>query len=110
MFGEVTKKGECVVLGGGEEMWFADGSLSSAQAAEKPLVGGEARVEMRSVFCELPSLCFEFEMLRDKGPVERRHPIGNEIVFMDPGLIIGVVGGELNGGEVVYVVMRVPEA
>ena len=47
---------------------------------------------MRSVFCELPALSLELEVLGDKGPVEGRHPIGNEMVFADPGLVVVVVG------------------
>ena len=49
-------------------------------------------------------------MLGDEGPIERWHPVGDEVVFFDPRLVVVVVGRELNGGEVVYVAMGVPVA
>ena len=58
---------------------------------------------MCSVLCELPSL--GLEMLGDKRPVEGLHPVGDEVVFFDPCLIVVVVGRELDGGEVVNIVM-----
>ena len=65
---------------------------------------------MRPVLGELPALSLELEMLRDEGPVKRWHPVGDEVVFFDPGLVVVVVGGELNRGEVVHVAMGVPVA
>ena len=44
------------------------------------------------MFCELPALSLEFKVLGDEGPVEGRHPVGDEMVFTDPGLVIVVVG------------------
>ena len=49
-------------------------------------------------------------MLGDEGPFQRWHPVGNEVAFFDLRLVIVVVGGELNGGEVMYVAMGVPVA
>ena len=95
------------MFAGCEKVWFTNCLLSSAQAAEEPLVGGEAGVEVGSVFGELPTLGFEFEVLRDEGPVEGGHPVRDVVVFVDPGLIVGVVRGELDGCELVNVV-RVP--
>ena len=40
VFGEIAEKGEGVQSSGGEEMWFVDGMLPSAELAEKSLVGG----------------------------------------------------------------------
>ena len=65
---------------------------------------------MCAMFCELPSLGFEFEVVGDERPVECGHPICNMVMFLDPGLIIGVVGRELDGGVVVNVVVGVPVA
>ena len=65
---------------------------------------------MCSMFGELPSLGLEFEVLGDERPVECGHPIGNMVVFLDPGLIVGVVGRELDGCVVVNVVVGVPVA
>ena len=65
---------------------------------------------MRTMFGELPSLGFEFEVVRNERPVECGHPNGNVVVFLDPGLIIGVVARELNGGVMVTVVVRMPVA
>ena len=65
---------------------------------------------MRTMFGELPSLGFEFEVVRNERPVECGHPIGNVVVFLDPCLIIGVVGSELDGGVVVNVVVGMPVA
>ena len=110
VFCEVAEEGESVQSGGGEEMGFANGMLSPAKLAEKSLVGGEARVEVGAVFCELPTLSFEFEMMGYEGPIERWHPVGNEVVFLDPSLVIGVVRGELNGCEAVDIVVRMPVA
>ena len=73
-------------------------------------MGGEAGVEVGSVFGDLPTLGFEFEVLRDEGPVERRHPVGDVVVFVDPGLIIGVTRGKLDGGVLMHVVVGVPVA
>ena len=98
------------MFAGCEKVWFTNCLLSSAQAAEEPLVGGEAGVEVGSVFGELPTLGFEFEVLRDEGPVERRHPVGDVVVFVDPGLIIGVTRGKLDGGVLMHVVVGVPVA
>ena len=110
MFCEVVEEGECVMFGRSEKVWLSDCLLSSAPAAKEPLIGGEARVEVGSVFGELPSLGFEFEVLGDERPIERRHPVGDVVVFVNPGLIIGLVRGDLDGGETMYVVMRVPVA
>ena len=60
---------------------------------------------MRSVFRELPALGLELEMLGNERPGEGWHPIGNEVVFFDPSLIVVVMGRELDGGEVMDVVM-----
>ena len=60
---------------------------------------------MRSVFCELPALGLEFEMLGNERPIEGLRPAGNEVVFFDPSLIIVVMGRELDGGEVLDIVM-----
>ena len=49
-------------------------------------------------------------MLGDEGPFQRWHPVGNEVAFFDLRLVIVVVGGELTGGEVMYVAMGVPVA
>ena len=57
------------------------------------------------VFCELPALGLEFEVLGNERPVEGRHPVGDVVVFVDPGLIVVFMGGELDGGEVMDVVM-----
>ena len=65
---------------------------------------------MCAMFGELPSLGFEFEVVRNERPVECGHPIGNVVVFLDPCLIIGVVGSELDGGVVVNVVVGMPVA
>ena len=81
MFCEVAEKSGCVMFCGGEKVWFFDCLLSSAQAAKEPLVGGEARVKVSSVFGELPSLGFEFEVLGDERPVEGRHPV---VVSVNP--------------------------
>ena len=60
---------------------------------------------MCSVFCELPALGLELEMLGDERPVEGWHAVGDKVVFFDPCLIVVVVGRELDGSEVVNVVM-----
>ena len=60
---------------------------------------------MGSVFRELPSLSFEFEVVGNERPVERRHPVGDVVVLLDPGLVVCVMGGELNSGVVVDVVV-----
>ena len=65
---------------------------------------------MCAMFCELPSLGFEFEVVGNERPVECGHPIGNVVVFLDPGLIIGVVGRELDSGVVVNIVVGVQVA
>ena len=65
---------------------------------------------MRATFGELPSLGLELKVLGDERPVECGHPICNMVMFLDPGLIIGVVGRELDGGVVVNVVVGVPVA
>ena len=59
---------------------------------------------MCSVFGELPAL--GLEVLGNERPVEGRRPVGDvAVVLVDPGLIVVLVGGELDGGEVVDVVM-----
>ena len=40
VFGEIAEECERVQSSGGEEMWFVDGMLPSAELAEKSLVGG----------------------------------------------------------------------
>ena len=85
-----------------------DGVLPSAKVAEKSLVSGQARVEMGAVFCELPTVSFELEVMGDERPIERRHPVGDEVVFLDPSLVVGVVRRKLNGCEVVNIVVRMP--
>ena len=65
---------------------------------------------MCSMFGELPSLGLEFGVLGDERPVECGHPIGNMVVFLDPGLIVGVVGRELDDCVLVNVVVGVPVA
>ena len=63
---------------------------------------------MGSVFCELPALSFELEVVGNEGPIERRHPVGDVVVLLDPGLVICVMGSKLSSGVVVDVVVRVP--
>ena len=46
---------------------------------------------MGSVFGELPALSFELEVVGDERPVEWRHPVGNEVMFLDPGLVVIVM-------------------
>ena len=65
---------------------------------------------MCTMFGELPSLGLELKVLGDERPVECGHPIGDVVVFLDPGLIVGVVGRELDGCVVVNVVVGVPVA
>ena len=62
------------------------------------------------MFRELPSLSFELEVVGDERPVKWRHPVGNEVMFLDPGLVISVVGGKLYGCELVDVVVGMPVA
>ena len=54
---------------------------------------------MGSMLGELPPLGFEVEMVGDKGPVEWRHPVGNVVVFMDPGLIVAAGDGSTDPEE-----------
>ena len=110
VFGEIAKEGEGMVLGRSKEVWFTEGLLSSAKLAKEAFVRGEAGVEVCSMFGELPAFCFELEVLGDERPVERWHPIGNVMMFTDPGLIVVVMGGELDWGEVMHIVMRMPVA
>ena len=44
----------------------------------------------------------------DEGPIKRRHPVGDEVVFLDPSLVVGVVRRKLNGCEVVNIVVGMP--
>ena len=88
MLGEIAEKSQGVMFGGSKKVRFSDCLLSSAELAKEPLVCGQAGVEMRPVLGELPTLGFELEMLGDEGPVERWHPVGDEVVFFDPRLVI----------------------
>ena len=60
---------------------------------------------MGSVFGELPALSFELEVVGNERPVERRHPVCDVVVLLDPGLVVCVMGGKLNGSVVVDVVV-----
>ena len=110
MFGEIAEKSQGLMFGRGKKVWFSDCLLPSAKLAKESLVCGQAGVEMRPVLGKLPALGFELEMLGDEGPVERWHPVGDEVMFFDPGPVVVVMGGELNRGEVVHVAMGVPVA
>ena len=110
MFGEIAKKSESMVFGRGKKVWFSDCLLPSAKLAKESLVRGQAGVEMCPVLGELQALGFELEMLGYEGPVERWHPVADEVMFFDPGLVVVVMGRELNRGEVVHVAMGVPVA
>ena len=46
---------------------------------------------MSTVLGELPAVSFELEVMGDERPVEWRRPVGNEVMFLDPGLVIGVM-------------------
>ena len=72
-------------------MWFMNGALPSAELSEKSLVSCQAGIEMGSVISELPTLSFELEVVGDERPIEWRHPVGNEVVFLDPSLIVCVM-------------------
>ena len=63
---------------------------------------------MSSMLGELPALGFELEVMRDERPVERCHPVGYVGVLVNPCLIICVMGGKLDGGIVMDVVVCVP--
>ena len=89
-------------------MRFPQGVLSAAEALEKTSVGSQAGVKVGSVFGELPSLRLQFETLREERPIQRRHPVGDAVAFVDPCLIVGVMGGELGGGKLVDSVASVP--
>ena len=91
VFGEIAEECERVQSSGGEEMWFVDGMLPSAELAEKSLVGGHTGVKVSTVFGELPTLSFELEVVGYERPVEWRHPVGNEVMFLDPGLVVSVM-------------------
>ena len=91
VFGEIAEKSERVQSSGGEEMWLVDGMLPSAKLAEKSLVGCQTGVKMSAVFGELPTLSFELEVVGDERPVEWRHPVGNEVMFLDPSLVVSVM-------------------
>ena len=54
-------------------------------------MGGKTGVKVCTMFRELPSLSFELEVVGDERPVKWRHPVGNEVMFLDPGLVIGVM-------------------
>ena len=84
--------------------------MPSAKLAEETFVGGKSGVEVRSMFGELPAFGFELEVLGNERPVERWHPVGNVVMFLDPGLIVVVMGGKLDGGEVAHIVIGVPVA
>ena len=86
-------------------MRFSEGVLALPKASEKSFVGGQSGVEVGSVFCELPALSFELEVVGNERPVEGRHPVSDVVVLLDPGLVICVMGGKLNGGVVVDVVV-----
>ena len=45
---------------------------------------------MSPVLGKLPALGFEFEVLGYEWPVEWRHPVGDEIVLLNPGLVVVV--------------------
>ena len=70
MFGKVAKKLEGVMFSGSVEVWFSEGVLALSKASEKSFVGGQSGVEVGSVFCKLPSLSFEFEVVGNERPVE----------------------------------------
>ena len=91
VLGEIAEKSEGVQSSGGEEMRFVDGMLPSAKLAEKSLVGGEAGVEVSTVLGELPAVSFELEVVGNERPVEWWHPVGNEVMFLDPGLVVVVM-------------------
>ena len=93
---------------GSVKVWFFECLLAEAESSKKAFVSGQSGVKMGSMLGELPPLGFELEMVGDEGPVECGHPVGNVVMFLDPGLIIGVMGCELDGGVVVDVVVRVP--
>ena len=86
-------------------MWFSESVLALPKASEKSFVGGQSGVEVGSVFCELPALSFELEVVGNERPVEGRHPVSDVVVLLDPGLVMCVMGGKLNGGVVVDVVV-----
>ena len=75
VFGEIAEECERVQSSGGEEMWFVDGMLPSAELAEKSLVGGHTGVKVSTVFGELPTLSFELEVVGYERPVEWRRPV-----------------------------------
>ena len=62
-----------------------------AQKFLELLVGGETGVEVSTVLGELPAVSFELEVVGDERPVEWRHPVGNEVMFLDPGLVVIVM-------------------
>ena len=82
--------------------------MSSAKLAKETFVGGEAGVEVGSMFCELPAFGFQLEVLGNERPVERWHPVGKVMMFLNPGLIVVVMGGELDWGEVMHIVVGMP--
>ena len=56
-------------------------------------MGGKAGEGVSSVFGELPALGFQLEVDGDERPIDRWHPVGNVVVFVDPGPVIGRSGG-----------------
>ena len=107
VFCEGTKEGKGTVFGGCEEVRFPEGLLSSANS-EETFVRGKAGVEVCSMLGELPAFCFQLEALRKERPIERWRPVRDVVVFLNPGLIVVVMGGELDWGEVMHIVVGMP--
>ena len=82
--------------------------MSSAKLAEETFVRGKAGVEVCSMLGELPAFCFQLEALRKERPIERWRPVRDVVVFLNPGLIVVVMGGELDWGEVMHIVVGMP--
>ena len=108
MFCQVAEKCESMVLGGSEKVGLSKCILALSQTSKEAFVGGQSGVEVGSMLGELPALGFELEVMGDEGPVKSRHPVGNVVVLLNPGLVVGVVGCQLDGGVVVDVVMGMP--
>ena len=52
----------------------------------------------------------EFEGVGNERPIQGCHPIGDVVAFVDPGLVVGVVRGNLDGGVLIDGVVGVPVA
>lgn len=69
-----------------------------------------ANREKKCARCLVNCEAWALKVVGNERPVQGRHPVGDVVVFMYPGLIVHVMGGKLDSGVLIDGAVSMPVA